>query len=431
MRHRRRRERGGGSRSRSRHRRQRKEDGAAGAPPPTNAPPPGDLYNGTGGHQLHPAPHLPPHDWRGPAGDPDGRPPPTWRGPPQAWRPVGASHYPPPRGDPQWYSDRPPPRPMSYPPPGPGPRPVHSHMSLAPPPPDYGWPPMGMPPRPEEAVRYRAEPPAEWRGPSDMQRAAVPPPPYGAQGAPSYWGPPMPPGTHWPGAPPGYQPPAPPGDHGRNGDKDKGSKTLAPGGEAPAAACGGAVNGAAAPPGSFVVGRPPEAGDAAVHAAAGAEEEEEEDVTADTFSSVEQLKKLRIVTSCLSETMLARLREAGIPAEERGTRQAASLSCDATVVATDTSSSAAEVLCARLGLESNGNAQRARLPSTMPTPPRLPLCTLELSHSGLWERFRQHCGTPLPPEAAAAKCELRSSAGGGNVLAPLVASLATPAGDVG
>jgi len=438
------------SRSRSR-RRERKRQGAE-----RDARKPDQLTKDDAASVLQP-----PQDWRGPVAlDPRGAPPHDWRGPsdyPREWRGPHGPHGGPPGPYPQshgasdlrWFAERPPPRPISFPPPVPGPypqRPMPPPNGQMRPGPEYGWH-AGMPPRPDEAGRYRGEPPVEWRGPGGMQQSPYGPrgagempgdlwtthPPSGAPGHPL--GPPS--SSRWGGAPPGdatypghYQQP-PPG-FARDGQSGEPEKPFDAGAAAPPAAeaTGAPPSSAAAATAAGIQAVLPALTDAAARAAGrGAdvgmsreEGENGEDALPPPPSVSERLRSVRIVRSALSERMLARLRSAGVPVDSLSSRrllvhgglEEATASEEAPVAA-----AAAQARCTRLGLE-DGRAERARPLPPVPGPPRLPACTLGLAYSGLWERFQAMCGAPLPAETPPIPCELRTSRGGGHVVVPLV-----------
>jgi len=343
----------------------------------------------------------PPVDWRGPGAmalDPRGQPPPDWRGPsdmPRDWRGPPGPHsppgmYPPPRSaaDPRW----------SYPPGGPMGRPGPCG--------DYGWPPHGMPPP-------GPEPPGEWRGPSPRHA-----PPYAPRpGDPSVdlW-------ASRAGYPGGYQQPS--AGFGCRGHEGHGGP--GPGGELERLLDSKTGRGAEGPGPGFSAGNLGPAGGPTREASsgcagacssrtpgAGADDEEEEPPA--PFTPADRFRGVRIAWSALSQGLQARLRAAGVPSDRN---QAPRSSAAATEPgrALDQEAAAAQRRCSRLGLDC---PQRSRAPQPMPTPPRLPVCTLELSHAGLWERFREKCGTAAPTDAAV-PCELRKSRGGGSVLAPML-----------
>jgi len=122
------------------------------------------------------------------------------------------------------------------------------------------------------------------------------------------------------------------------------------------------------------------------------------------------------VSSALGEEMLEKLHSLGImpkkgkaakeePEPQQEVPQAAGIAGDASAQ------------CALLGLGNIG-AQRSRLPPPVPGARRLQVCTLGLATAGLWERFRQRCGTPLPPEPSIPSSKLQPSRGGGHVIVP-------------
>lgn len=116
--------------------------------------------------------------------------------------------------------------------------------------------------------------------------------------------------------------------------------------------------------------------------------------------------------SALSERMLAKLRAAGVdqPVPRAAFEEA--------LEDVPGAAGAASAKCARLGIDATCST-RSKLPPPSLGAPRLPMCTVGLLHTGLWERFRTKCGTPLPAEAPPIACELRTSRGGGNVVVPL------------
>lgn len=75
----------------------------------------------------------------------------------------------------------------------------------------------------------------------------------------------------------------------------------------------------------------------------------------------------------------------------------------------DASARACELgLDAEHGLAAEHGLSRSALPA--PTGKRrATVCTLGLAQQGLWERFRQRCGTPLPAEPVSYASQLRSS----------------------
>eukprot|EP00931_Biecheleriopsis_adriatica_P075022 TRINITY_DN48985_c0_g1_i1.p1 TRINITY_DN48985_c0_g1~~TRINITY_DN48985_c0_g1_i1.p1 ORF type:complete len:373 (+),score=57.02 TRINITY_DN48985_c0_g1_i1:25-1143(+) len=314
----------------------------------------------------------PPADWRGatgPAG-PAGAPA-DWRGPPPmdwqgAYGPPGA-----------W-----PPRPMGAYPPQPMQRPSGQYA---------GW----------HVTDGRGEPPVEWRGPGGGSRPA--PSPYGSDtGA---WTPTGPPPSHWggnAGGPPAHwgappQPAAP--AYPVQPDPIKS--------EAPAAS---QVQAGTAPPAES-----PAVAEPALPAPP---------------TPAQRLSKIRIVTSALGEQMLEKLRSMGVlskrgpttsldpddAADSKGSEVPAGTSMLAAGI---TGAAAAQAHCAHLGLLTVGaHRDRSRLPPPVQAKQRVHVCTLGLAHSGLWERFRQRCGTPLPVDPQPLPCELKNSLGGGQVVVP-------------
>lgn len=137
----------------------------------------------------------------------------------------------------------------------------------------------------------------------------------------------------------------------------------------------------------------------------------DEEVSAPTRTVADRFRNLRIVQNALSEKMLAYLQKAAVPL---ATSKAPASSSTEEVGLAENAAATRE--CARLGLD--GSAQRARLP--MPGPLKLPVCTVELQHIGLWDRFRQRCRTPMPSEPPPVQCEVKRSRGGGSVVVPHV-----------
>eukprot|EP00933_Yihiella_yeosuensis_P021458 TRINITY_DN16970_c0_g1_i1.p1 TRINITY_DN16970_c0_g1~~TRINITY_DN16970_c0_g1_i1.p1 ORF type:complete len:188 (+),score=46.74 TRINITY_DN16970_c0_g1_i1:362-925(+) len=129
-------------------------------------------------------------------------------------------------------------------------------------------------------------------------------------------------------------------------------------------------------------------------------------------SGADRLRRVKLVASALSEDIITKLKSLSVPLS-RGRSDGISKLVEAGVSAVSQ-----EAQCSRLGLLSPGSL-RSKLPPPLPGPPRLPACTLSLAHSGLWERFRQRCGTPLPSEPQPVPCEVKASKGGGNVVVPL------------
>lgn len=317
------------------------------------------------------AAQQPPVDWRGPGGgqmlDPRGAPPTEWRGPAPDWRaPPGQHPYPGPY--PSRYGDQPPPRPMPYPP----------HMP-------YGQRPPWPGPRPE-AGRYPGDPPADWRGPAPMQRAAS----YGAPGDGARFQEPP------PGFPAAFQQ-APPGHLSSDGLASDVAKTAS------ATASSSALDGGVS-----------------MEAIAGAgngldpESDDEKPLPAPTVA--ERLCGIRIVNSALSDRMLQKLRDAGVQVDGRERARPSSMPEDSEAEAT------IQAQCAQLGLNGPENPQQ-QLPMQPLMVPVLPACTAELALGSLWDKFRQRCGTPLPPDPPALPCELAMSLGGGKVVVPTIVTI--------
>lgn len=185
---------------------------------------------------------------------------------------------------------------------------------------------------------------------------------------------------------------------------------------------------ASAHPGAAIASGPGDATTKTDGAAARLAEEEEEALPPPP-SLADRLRGVPLVLSSLSERMLGRLRAAGVDAAmpkkaASGPSPLAEIGAPAGPPGGGSPARAARVRarCARLGLESlapPGPADGAA------GPPRLPAsCSLGFAQSaGLWDAFRQRCGHPLPAEAPPIPCQLRSSSGGGQVVAPLLSPL--------
>lgn len=313
--------------------------------------------DGTGGA-------VPPQDWRGPGMGAVVDP----RAPPQEWR------------GPQWGGA------PGYPQPPPG---------YYPPPPGYpGGPPPGtFGASPAPPPGYGPPPGSEWGRGGAAMRSGYPEPPPGQP-----W---QPPGAGGVLPPPGW------GGAARPPQGDGFPGYAAPGtGKAPAAGQMPGVAGAA--------GAPPPAGGQQQDKA---EEEEEDDLPPEP-TVAEKLRGIPLVRAALSERMITRLKTSGVldddpekqPPWVEDKSDAAS---EAPAVV-----AAVKARCARLGLDGTAAAARAR-PALQLGAPRLPPCTLGLAlHQGLWERFQQCCGTPLPAEVPPVPCQLRPSGGGGQVVVP-------------
>eukprot|EP00440_Ansanella_granifera_P069181 gb/GFBE01075055.1/.p1 GENE.gb/GFBE01075055.1/~~gb/GFBE01075055.1/.p1 ORF type:complete len:362 (+),score=19.00 gb/GFBE01075055.1/:1-1086(+) len=307
----------------------------------------------------------------GGGGGDSGPPPADWRGPggasaPQDWR------GPPPS---EWQGYGPPgawpPRTMgAYPPPG-------------------NWPPRPMGAYPPSG---RAEPPGEWRGPG----AAAHPPPYSSH-TPGAWAPSGPPPSDWGGNTGG-----PPVHWGAPPQASYPPK--------PEAAALPAIMAAPA----ALPGMPP----AAVPAA----EPVAEVPLPEPEKPVEKLRRMKIVASAVSESMKEKLRSLGILSkkETSDAEKGKEVTRSGFLAAGLTGAAAAQAQCAHLGLLTAGPG-RSRLPPPVQGKQRLPACTLGLVQTGLWERFRQRCGTPLPPEPTPVPAELKSSRGGGFAVVPAIA----------
>uniref|UniRef100_A0A7S1AY28 Uncharacterized protein n=1 Tax=Noctiluca scintillans TaxID=2966 RepID=A0A7S1AY28_NOCSC len=306
---------------------------------------------------------YPPMDWRGPAMEP--RPPPAeWRGPgDRDWRSSPHSHgphahhgFPVPRAE--WS------RQMQFQSRMPFPQRPGLHTG---PRPDYAaWHAMQ---RPDDGGRYRADPLVDWRGPANMSR------PYGPRGPSEaeMWGarPPLPSPAPCSQDVPSTRGPAREGSPSVSQQPSVESRPDIPVAEIPLAAS--------------------------------------EEEAPDPRRTAECLQGVRIMRSLLSEKTVAKLRAAGVSVDSN--------EVGSTDVREEAPAAAVHSRCSRLGLDSS----RARLPPPMPGPPRLPVGIVEPSNdAGLWEKFRQLSGTPLPAGSSAIPCELRTSRGGGHVVVPIV-----------
>lgn len=349
--------------------------------------------------------HVPPHDWRGPGLTQP--PPPDWRGPgqpPSEWRPPGMYQ---PHG-------------MYQPPPQRGP------FQQMPPPrgPIAGY--YGMPPRPE--------PPAEWQGPG------MPPAAYSGQRGPGdpgdMWGGRPPPGApppgpdHWgarPTAPfqhPGFGNQAP----GRESEKLAATQQGSDGtrgnvADSKGAAAGSGSVGAvaairdASPQAMGIVAGQGQMAGAFGRVGDGANGAEAASLPPRTHA--DRFRGIRINGSLLTQALVEYLRTKGVTVDTKsgsGAPASSGAGEDGGISEDAATTSALNAQCARLGLD---GMQRARLPPPMPMPLRLPVSTSELAQEGLFERFRQRCGTALPADPPPMPCESRSSLGGGHVVIPI------------
>lgn len=249
-------------------------------------------------------------------------------------------------------------------------------------------------PRPEDRG-FRAEPPATWQGPSAQRPAyagrgdeLVTYSPPGASGPPGG-------GGRFSEPPPGFPGSFPPGVHGQS----EGEKAF----EAASLAAEAAMP-------------------ALTDAAPGTDADDLADEPPPPQTAAERLRGVRLVRSALSERLVGKLQAAGVPVDGREGALSSSLSGSAEEALSEELPAAAS-RCSRLGLDGDIR-QRARLPPPMPGAPRLPVCIFEPTLGGLWEKFRQRCGTPVPADPAPLPCELRTSRGGGNVVVPVVPMVA-------
>lgn len=149
---------------------------------------------------------------------------------------------------------------------------------------------------------------------------------------------------------------------------------------------------------------------------------DDDDLPPPPETAADRFRGVRLVGSALSERMVAKLQAAGIDVD--GAEKLSSLSSSAMAteeVGAEDQLISAAARCAQLGLSEDAQ-QRARLPLPSLGAPRLPVCVFEPTLGGLWQKFRQRCGTPVPADAALLPCELRPSRGGGHVVVPVVSS---------
>ncbi|CAK9097125.1 unnamed protein product [Durusdinium trenchii] len=279
-------------------------------------------------------------------------------------------------------------------------------------------------------VRHAEAPPSDWLGPSEPERASSaafgrsewapyappghmawppqrpmyrPPGGYGpwgvppprepdwrpAMGAPGTWTPPAPswtgPPTHWVG--PSYE----------KGPFEASTPAVENGHSASSGIAGAAPLDLAGTPGG-----------------AGAAPVEEPLPPAPTAS--ERLRNVRLVSSGLSQTMLEKLHSLGIRPKTGGAEkgQAKPVWSRWTVEHPLSSPCDASARACELGLDAEHGlaAEHGLSRSALPAPTgkrRATVCTLGLAQQGLWERFRQRCGTPLPAEPVSYASQLRSS----------------------
>eukprot|EP00929_Paragymnodinium_shiwhaense_P058097 TRINITY_DN29101_c0_g1_i1.p1 TRINITY_DN29101_c0_g1~~TRINITY_DN29101_c0_g1_i1.p1 ORF type:complete len:413 (-),score=64.22 TRINITY_DN29101_c0_g1_i1:139-1377(-) len=382
------RERGGGRRSRSGGRRGRRRDG-------------GDA--GGQGQQ-------PPSDWLGPSAGPGRGPPPAdWQGPgrpmPAAWQ--GPHGHPP-------HGMYPPPHAAGAPPSAADPRWHHPHPAAAP---MHGYPPRpGATPwgAPMPGGRQN-EPPPEWRGPGMR-----PPAHYDPRGADPWsrplsgaWGAPA-------GAPPAGARPSAPGGQVMGYAQPYGQPPMDPSkaagppatgvdiSKAPTSEAGRHTNGSVSGPAAALD---------AIGRGGGLDTDEDEDLQAKPKTMAERLAGIRVVKVALSEATQKKLQSAGVPLDgcASGTSSASASSAGGATNTEAEAAAAAKGKSARLGLDSVAGP-RAKMPQMMPTAPRLPVCSVDMKSAGLWSKFRQYCGTPVPAEMPPPSCERRGSRIGGHVL---------------
>lgn len=122
----------------------------------------------------------------------------------------------------------------------------------------------------------------------------------------------------------------------------------------------------------------------------------------------ERLRSVRLVSSALSEQMLEKLHSLGVM-PKKGKELV-----EKVPEAGFRSDLASGAQCDLLGLgfgstRGAGSAQKLPAPAGKRRVPATPVCTLGLAPGGLWERFRQRCGTPWPPEPPVFVPQLRSS----------------------
>lgn len=236
-----------------------------------------------------------------------------------------------------------------------------------------GWPP------PQRPSMYRPPGYGPWHVPPPREPMDWRPP----AGAPGTWTPPSATApTHWGGAPPPHwSGPAPyakgPFENPRPAVVENGHS--------------------AGPPNSTSLGAP----EPVMALAAPVEEP-----LPPALTTSERLRSVRLVASALSEPMLDKLHSLGVMPKKG--KEVMEKAADAL------RSESASAQCDLLGLSFGSSSSRLPIGKrrTVPTP----VCTLGLAPGGLWERFRQRCGTPIPPEPPSFTPQLRSSKVGGHVV---------------
>ncbi|CAJ1434069.1 unnamed protein product [Effrenium voratum] len=239
--------------------------------------------------------------------------------------------------------------------------------------------------------RRRASPPSDWRGPVGGPEWR---PPEWQYPPPGHWPPqrpmyprPMPGYSPWHVPPPrepmdwrnpapgSWTPPTAPPNHwgGNTGGPPAhwgGPAGPAPGPGAPLVA--GAAKGPFEP---TPVEKPIENG-------------APEEPVLEVPTASERLRKVRLVPSALSEAMKEKLHTLGVlpkgKAMDQGPEPEKPLDAGASG------------LCSFLGLSAL-QLPKSKLPVSARRFCKLPVCTLGLAQAGLWERFRQRCGTWLGP----------------------------------
>lgn len=152
-----------------------------------------------------------------------------------------------------------------------------------------------------------------------------------------------------------------------------------------------------------------------------AAEAEEEELAPAQKTVAERLRGLRIVRGALSEATQKKMDAAGVPTDG-GLASTAAPVFKGLLVDDDVLAAATKAKSTRLGLDGVAGP-RVKAPQAMPTAPRLPVCSLDMKQSGLWDKFRLRCGLPLAADGPPAlPCELRTSRRGGSVLVISVAN---------
>lgn len=128
----------------------------------------------------------------------------------------------------------------------------------------------------------------------------------------------------------------------------------------------------------------------------------------------ERLRSVRLVSSALSEQMLEKLHSLGVMPKKG--KELVEKVPEAGFRSDLASGAQCDLLGLGFGSTPLGSAQKLPAPAGKRRVPATPVCTLGLAPGGLWERFRQRCGTPWPPEPPVFIPQLRSSKAGGHAV---------------